>query len=523
MELGGKLTGPLLSALAGTNLCLLEADQLRQISPESIRHAEKLDISSCSQGKKDILYETARSAFASQEGTSAYYPLIQPYLGGAPVEDLKKLARSQVAMDINTFTNLKPEELKALSVQDVKDLLGVHLTDLKDAEAHPSVALWIRSHFQSELDTLGIGLRGGMMAPPSTTSTAAGASGATKPHGTSIAVAPAISSAASAGSAGSVATISGVNAATFSGAALTGLSPSTLATAVDSHTAPPSEATLTAGETSTPLETTNTALPTVSIHPKAAIPTTVRAPVASTATDISTTAAAHHITANGTILPAVARGINLTPSVNTTAAPNYITTNETIVPTVATHMNVTTSVNTRAASSNVTSNGTVLPTIATHTNVIGTTSNITHTSYARVSAVSASATMSTTPNVTVSASSERPSAPPIPLSNATTLVYLSTAMTASEELPAASSRTTARGAETPHETSLPAGPGPLRTTIAAASKRGTTRTAPPKAYPTPNGYINVRPLSASASSLSLSCLLLMPSLAVGLSVLRRLF
>ncbi|XP_063171012.1 mucin-2-like [Candoia aspera] len=127
-----------------------------------------LDISTCSQMKKDILYKKAHTAFASQEGRSAYYPLIQPYLVGASVEELKKLARSQVAMDIDTFINLNPEELKKLSVQDVKDLLGVNLPHLKEVENHPSVAMWIKNHFQSELDTLGIGLMGGAASLSST-------------------------------------------------------------------------------------------------------------------------------------------------------------------------------------------------------------------------------------------------------------------------------------------------------------------------------------------------------------------
>ncbi|XP_039225832.1 mesothelin-like protein [Crotalus tigris] len=115
MELGGSLTGPLLDILGGKHLCFLDKDQLQEINPASIRHAEKLDISTCAQVKKDILYQKAHTAFASQEGTSAYYPLIQPYLGGASVEELKKLARYHVGMDIDTFINLNREELKVSS------------------------------------------------------------------------------------------------------------------------------------------------------------------------------------------------------------------------------------------------------------------------------------------------------------------------------------------------------------------------------------------------------------------------
>ncbi|KAL7978979.1 hypothetical protein Chor_015003 [Crotalus horridus] len=142
--------------------------EMPQMCAEYQRHAEKLDISTCAQVKKDILYQKAHTAFASQEGTSAYYPLIQPYLGGASVEELKKLARYHVGMDIDTFINLNREELKKLSIRDVKDLLGVNLPDLKEVENYPSVAMWIRNNFQSELDSLGIGLVGGREAPFST-------------------------------------------------------------------------------------------------------------------------------------------------------------------------------------------------------------------------------------------------------------------------------------------------------------------------------------------------------------------
>ncbi|KAM3826842.1 uncharacterized protein M6D78_015007 [Vipera latastei] len=192
MELGGSLTGPLLDMLGGKYLCFLDEDQLQEIDPASIRHAEKLNISTCAQVKKDILYQKAHIAFASQEGTSAYYPLIQPFLGGASVEELKKLGRYHVGMDIDTFINLNPEELKKLSVQDVKNLLGVNLPDLKEAENYPSVAMWIKNNFQSELDSLGIGLVGGRAALFSTSmgSTVSSTSVSTEPDDALTATSP---------------------------------------------------------------------------------------------------------------------------------------------------------------------------------------------------------------------------------------------------------------------------------------------------------------------------------------------
>ncbi|NXU82119.1 MSLNL protein, partial [Oreotrochilus melanogaster] len=170
LELGGTLTVPLIQKMGvGTQLCRLEEKQLQQISPEAIRTLGKLDISSCSQAQKDQLYRAARKAFAGQTGPPrAYYCHIQPFLGGAPVQDLKELAEAEDAidMDMATFLALNPKELQKLSIRDVKKLLGVNLPQLKKAEKSPVVMGWVKKQSQRELDCiLGIGLQGGMAEP----------------------------------------------------------------------------------------------------------------------------------------------------------------------------------------------------------------------------------------------------------------------------------------------------------------------------------------------------------------------
>ncbi|NXE29320.1 MSLNL protein, partial [Ardeotis kori] len=176
LALGGTLTGPLLRKISGRNLCNLQEEQLKQISPEAIATAGQLNISSCSQAKKDQLYRKAQEAFAGQAGSPrAYYCRIRPYLGGAPAEDLKDLAQAGVAidMDMDTFLALNPDELQKLSVTDVKNLLGENLPYLKEAENETSVMRWVKRQSQRELDcTLGIGLHGGT-EEPSPTGTAA--------------------------------------------------------------------------------------------------------------------------------------------------------------------------------------------------------------------------------------------------------------------------------------------------------------------------------------------------------------
>ncbi|XP_042683482.1 mesothelin-like protein [Centrocercus urophasianus] len=170
LELGGNLTGPLLQQIGGIFLCDLNEEQIEKIPPEAIGSAGVLDISSCSQNKKDQFYSKAQQAFASQAGTKVYYLQMRPYLGGAPAEDLKDLAENGVNMDIDTFLALNPNELQKLSVLDVKNLLGANIQQLKGAENQTAVMCWVKKQSQQELDQiLGIGLQGGMWEPPPTT------------------------------------------------------------------------------------------------------------------------------------------------------------------------------------------------------------------------------------------------------------------------------------------------------------------------------------------------------------------
>ena len=43
-----------------------------------------MDISSCPQSRKDVLYTKAREAFGGARSTAAYYRLMRPYLGESP-------------------------------------------------------------------------------------------------------------------------------------------------------------------------------------------------------------------------------------------------------------------------------------------------------------------------------------------------------------------------------------------------------------------------------------------------------
>ncbi|OWK49615.1 Mesothelin-like protein [Lonchura striata] len=172
LNLGGSLTWSLLRQIGGKRLCNLQEEQIQQIPAGAIRAAGQLNISLCNQTKKEQLYGKAREAFASlASNPSRYYCLIRPYLGGAPAKDLKDLANTCAAinMDLSTFLALNPEELQKLSVTDVKLLLGENLQELKKHEHEPAVARWVQQQSQQELDcVLGIGLQGGQPGPTGT-------------------------------------------------------------------------------------------------------------------------------------------------------------------------------------------------------------------------------------------------------------------------------------------------------------------------------------------------------------------
>ncbi|XP_025909821.1 mesothelin [Nothoprocta perdicaria] len=160
VSLGNRLTPAALNAIGTTYVCLLNATELNAIDIDSLKTAA-LDPSACSQPTKDILYNKAKRAFSDQHNSRAYYLLIKPYLGGAPGIDLKALGKDRVNMDIETFLKLRKDSLLDLTPTEVKDLLGVNLSQLKTVQNESPVREWIQSQKQSDLDKLNIGLSGG--------------------------------------------------------------------------------------------------------------------------------------------------------------------------------------------------------------------------------------------------------------------------------------------------------------------------------------------------------------------------
>nr|XP_054525655.1 mesothelin-like protein [Pan troglodytes] len=177
LEHNGTVSGALLLAIGGTRLCWMSPQQIQTIHPQELRLAGALDLSSCPQSRKDVLYAKAREAFGSSRTPAAYYRLMRPYLGGALVEELRHLAQANISMDIDTFTSLNPLELQSLDVGNVTALLGHNVGDLQKARSHPTVRAWLRSLNSSTLGQLSLdaspagptGPAHGTRGPPSTT------------------------------------------------------------------------------------------------------------------------------------------------------------------------------------------------------------------------------------------------------------------------------------------------------------------------------------------------------------------
>ncbi|KAI4888125.1 hypothetical protein NFI96_029568 [Prochilodus magdalenae] len=147
----------------GSNICSVDVGVLRAVTADSLRNASPLDISSCSIDQKAVLYGIAKSSFSTQRSDpTAYYQLISPYLAGAPVEDIQALSSLNISMDITTFLSLDPAVVTALSVSTVGGLMGASVADLQLFENTTVIRAWEAQQKQSELDTLNLGLQGGI-------------------------------------------------------------------------------------------------------------------------------------------------------------------------------------------------------------------------------------------------------------------------------------------------------------------------------------------------------------------------
>ncbi|XP_028444296.1 uncharacterized protein LOC114562185, partial [Perca flavescens] len=168
---GNTLGSAELSAIGGANLCSLDVDVLKNISQQSLKEADALMVSNCTTEKKKVLFTIATQAFATMTRSTfpvSSYQLTQPFIGGASLDYVRSLVPSNINMDMATFTSLDPNVVLNLTVSDVQGLLGSNVADLKSYENQTLVQNWITRQSQTQLNTLGVGLVGGRVTPPTT-------------------------------------------------------------------------------------------------------------------------------------------------------------------------------------------------------------------------------------------------------------------------------------------------------------------------------------------------------------------
>ncbi|XP_032896964.1 uncharacterized protein LOC116985943 isoform X2 [Amblyraja radiata] len=162
LQSGGTLNAISLKAIGGPNLCILNESQLMTIT--ELMNAGTLDISTCTQSKKNLLYKLSVNELASQaNNTNAYFNLVKLFLGGASASDLRELANNSVNMDFATFVKLNPEEVMKFTVNELQGLLGINIPGLQTGANETVVLAWVNSHFVSEVRS--VGLMGGIPDP----------------------------------------------------------------------------------------------------------------------------------------------------------------------------------------------------------------------------------------------------------------------------------------------------------------------------------------------------------------------
>ncbi|XP_036413701.1 uncharacterized protein LOC118798377 [Colossoma macropomum] len=107
LSVAGNTLGTAELNAIGSNVCSLDVSVLKTITADSLRKASSVNVSSCSIDQKSALYIIANSSFSTQRSDpAAFYQLINSYLGGAPVEDIRALSTQNISMDITTFMSL---------------------------------------------------------------------------------------------------------------------------------------------------------------------------------------------------------------------------------------------------------------------------------------------------------------------------------------------------------------------------------------------------------------------------------
>lgn len=161
---GGQLDKATLDMLASFRpayLCSFSPEHLSSMRQDVVWAVRPQDLDTCRPLQMDVLYPKAHVAFQNMSG-SEYFARIKPFLGGASTEDLRAFIRQNVTMDMATFRKLQKEALLPMTIAEVQKLLGPNLAGLKVEEGNSPVRDWLLRQQQDDLDSLGLGLHGGI-------------------------------------------------------------------------------------------------------------------------------------------------------------------------------------------------------------------------------------------------------------------------------------------------------------------------------------------------------------------------
>ncbi|MEE6497900.1 hypothetical protein FKM82_002923 [Ascaphus truei] len=164
---GARLDGTALTILS-SYICSLSENQIQSINIEDISASSKfLDTSTCSQNKKDLIFDKMKAAYQPVASSgNAYFQLLKSVIGGTKAEDLIQFAAGSPEMDITAFAGLNPDEVKKLAAQNIKDLLGDNLSDLSTISNSAVVKAWVSVNTQSHVNSLGLNILAGVKEPP---------------------------------------------------------------------------------------------------------------------------------------------------------------------------------------------------------------------------------------------------------------------------------------------------------------------------------------------------------------------
>ncbi|XP_063790927.1 mesothelin-like [Pseudophryne corroboree] len=157
------IDGTTLTALA-PYICGLNVTLIQTINSNSITTSTTpLSTDLCTQSQKNLLFSKMKMAYSSYGNLSnAYFQIMTPVIGGASTADLIQFAAGFPEMALTVFTGLNPDQVKTLSVQNIKDLLGGNVAGINTIVSSDVLKAWLSANPQTQINALGLNATAGL-------------------------------------------------------------------------------------------------------------------------------------------------------------------------------------------------------------------------------------------------------------------------------------------------------------------------------------------------------------------------